>query len=92
MQKNRGSKEFREVRRCESLLRSAIKCVPFAEQVILLAMLPVGAGINPCASLLFRGYRCKPCTVLAVRCACGGVASGTNFRGMGWVMSTVLKG
>jgi hypothetical protein len=26
------------------------KCYPFAEQVVLLAMFPVSAGIDPCAS------------------------------------------
>jgi hypothetical protein len=73
-----------------SAVRYAIKCFPFAEQVVLLAMLPVDAGIDPCASLLFRGYRRGPHTVHAVRCACGGYASGTNFRGIGRDMSMRL--
>jgi len=53
-------------------------------------MLPVGAGYNPCASLLFRGFRRVPLTVHAVRCACGGFASGMNFRGVGWGMSILM--
>ena len=54
-------------------------------------MLPVGAGILAPA-ILFWGVRYEPCTVRAVRCAWGGIASGTNCRGMGWVMSIVQKG
>ena len=73
-----------------SLARYVIKRLPFAEQVVLLAMLPVVAGIEPCASLLFRGHRREPHTVHAVRCAYGGFASGTYFMGVGRGMSMLL--
>lgn len=38
--------------RKEYSMKLAIKCVPFVEQVMLLAMLPDVAGIDPCASLI----------------------------------------
>jgi len=52
----------------------------------------VNAGSYPCASSYPGGIRCEPRTVRAVRCAWGGVASGTDCRGVMRAMSIVLKG
>jgi len=40
--------------------------IPLLEQVVLLAMLPVGAGIDPCASSCSGGS--VVCLVPCVRC------------------------
>jgi hypothetical protein len=55
---------------------------PLFEQVVLLSILPVDAGIVLAPAILFWEIRCVSHTVHAVRCACGGCASGANCIGV----------
>jgi len=56
--------------------------IPLLEQVMPLAMLPIGVGSNLLRQLLFWGFRGVPRTVHAVRCAWGGSASGAHCMGV----------
>jgi hypothetical protein len=79
-------------------LISCIDCLPFIEQAYAGHVSRL-CGKPVLRQLLFWGFRCGPHTVHAVRCACGGSASGVNFRGvargvsmMTWIARSACPG
>lgn len=61
----------------------AIKYSPLSNKLCCWRYLPTLRESILAPAILFWGFRCEPLTVHAVRCACGGFASGLNFRGEG---------